>query len=113
VIIDHMGRPDVKIPVESNEYFKRLIDLGASREGVFWKLTSPDRYTRSARPEDWPIVLPFAHTLLQHFPGNVISGTDRPPTEHEHRHPDRQRQSAKQDAQRRRHCELLDLAFRA
>ena len=32
VIIDHMGRPDVKIPVESNEYFKRLIDLGASRE---------------------------------------------------------------------------------
>jgi 2-pyrone-4,6-dicarboxylate lactonase len=78
VIIDHMGRPDVKIPVESNDYFNRLIDLGASRDGIFWKLTSPDRYTRSARPEDWPVVLPFAHTLLRHFPGNVISGTDRP-----------------------------------
>jgi len=77
-IIDHMGRPDVKIPVESNDYFKRLIDLGASRDGIFWKLTSPDRYTRSARPEDWPVVLPFAHALLRHFPGNVISGTDRP-----------------------------------
>src|SRR5262245_49848261 len=78
VIIDHMGRPDVKVPAESNEYFKRLIDLGASRDGIFWKLTSPDRYTRSARPEDWPVVLPFAHTLQRHFPGNVISGTDRP-----------------------------------
>jgi 2-pyrone-4,6-dicarboxylate lactonase len=78
VIIDHMGRPDVNVPVEDNEYFKRLLDLGASRDGIFWKITSPDRYTRSARPEDWPVVLPFAHALLDHFPGNVISGTDRP-----------------------------------
>jgi 2-pyrone-4,6-dicarboxylate lactonase len=78
VIIDHMGRPDVKVPVEKNDYFKRLLELGASRQDIFWKITSPDRYTRSARPEDWPIVLPFAHALLHHFPGNVISGTDRP-----------------------------------
>jgi 2-pyrone-4,6-dicarboxylate lactonase len=78
VIIDHMGRPDVQIPVEGNDYFKRLLDLGGSRDGIFWKLTSPDRYTRSARPEDWPIALPFAHALLKHFPGNVLSGTDRP-----------------------------------
>lgn len=78
VIIDHMGRPDVKIPLAKNDYFKRLVDLGNSREGVFWKITSPDRYTRSARPEDWDIVLPFAHELLKQFPGNVISGTDRP-----------------------------------
>ena len=78
VIIDHMGRPDVNIPVEKNEYFKRLLDLGASRSDIFWKVTSPDRYTRSARPEDWPIALPFAHALLRHFPGNVIGGTDRP-----------------------------------
>jgi 2-pyrone-4,6-dicarboxylate lactonase len=78
VIIDHMGRPDVKIPVEKNEYFKRLLELGAARQDIFWKLTSPDRYTRSARPEDWPVVLPFAHELLRQFPGNVISGTDRP-----------------------------------
>ena len=78
VIIDHMGRPDVNVPVEQNDYFKRLLDLGASREGIFWKLTSPDRYTRSARPEDWVTPLPFAHVLLKHFPGNVISGTDRP-----------------------------------
>jgi 2-pyrone-4,6-dicarboxylate lactonase len=78
VIIDHMGRPDVNIPVDRNDYFKRLLDLGASREGIFWKITSPDRYTRSARPEDWKTALPFAHELLRHFPGNVISGTDRP-----------------------------------
>ena len=78
VIIDHMGRPDVNVPVEANDYFKRLLDLGGSRDGIFWKLTSPDRHTRSARPEDWTLALGFAHELLKHFPGNVISGTDRP-----------------------------------
>jgi len=78
VIIDHMGRPDVKLPIEKNDYFKRLLELGAARNDIFWKITSPDRYTRSARPEDWSVVLPFAHELLRHFPGNVISGTDRP-----------------------------------
>ena len=78
VIIDHMGRPDVNVPVEKNEYFQRLLELGSSRSDIFWKVTSPNRYTRSARPEDWSIVLPFAHELIRHFPGNIISGTDRP-----------------------------------
>jgi len=78
VIIDHMGRPDVSVPVAQNAYFQRLLELGEARGDIFWKITSPDRYTRSARPEDWPIVLPFAHELLRRFPGNVISGTDRP-----------------------------------
>ena len=78
VIIDHMGRPDVNIPLEKNDYFKRLLELGSMRNDIFWKVTSPDRYTRSARPEDWPLALPFAHELLKHFPGNVMSGTDRP-----------------------------------
>jgi 2-pyrone-4,6-dicarboxylate lactonase len=78
VIIDHMGRPDVKVPVEKNEYFQKLLELGASRDGIFWKVTSPDRYTASARPEDWTAALPFAHALTAAFPGNVISGTDRP-----------------------------------
>lgn len=78
VIIDHMGRPDVNVPVEKNEYFQKLLNLGARRREIYWKLTSPDRYTRSARPEDWPIAIPFAHELIKQFPGNVISGTDRP-----------------------------------
>jgi 2-pyrone-4,6-dicarboxylate lactonase len=78
VIIDHMGRPDVNIPVKDNKYFQTLLGLGGSRDGIYWKITSPDRYTRSARPEDWTVALPFAHELLKHFPGNVISGTDRP-----------------------------------
>jgi hypothetical protein len=73
-----MGRPDVKATVEKNEYFQRLLELGARRNDIYWKATSPDRYTRSARPEDWDVALPFAHALLRHFPGNVISGTDRP-----------------------------------
>jgi len=78
VIIDHMGRPDVNVPVERNDYFQRLLELGTRRDDIFWKATSPNRYTRSARPEDWDIVLPFAHELIRRFPGNVITGTDRP-----------------------------------
>jgi 2-pyrone-4,6-dicarboxylate lactonase len=78
VIIDHMGRPDVNVPVEKNDYFQKLLELGARRSNIFWKVTSPDRYTRSARPEDWAVAIPFAHTLMKHFPGNIISGTDRP-----------------------------------
>ena len=78
VIIDHMGRPDVSVPVENNDYFQRLLELGDSRDDLYWKVTSPDRYTRSARPEDWGLALPFAHELIRRFPGNVISGTDRP-----------------------------------
>ncbi|HYR89527.1 MAG TPA: amidohydrolase family protein [Terriglobia bacterium] len=78
VIIDHMGRPDVNVPVHKNTYFQRLLELGSRRKDVFWKVTSPNRYTRSSRPEDWGTALPFAHELLKHFPENIISGTDRP-----------------------------------
>jgi 2-pyrone-4,6-dicarboxylate lactonase len=78
VLIDHMGRPDVNTPVEKNEYFQRLLELGSRRNDIFWKVTSPNRYTRSSRPEDWAVALPFAHELIRHFPGNVMSGTDRP-----------------------------------
>ncbi len=78
VIIDHMGRPDVNVPVEKNEYFQKLLEIGAKRNDIYWKITSPDRYTRSAKPEDWAVALPFGHALIKAFPGNVISGTDRP-----------------------------------
>ncbi len=78
VVIDHMGRPDVKVPVGENAYFQRLLELGGRRTDIYWKVTSPDRYTRSARPEDWGVALPFAHALIERFPGNVITGTDRP-----------------------------------
>lgn len=78
IVIDHMGRPDVNIPIEKNDYFQKLLALGARRNNIFWKVTSPDRYTRSARPEDWAIAIPFAHELIKHFPGNILSGTDRP-----------------------------------
>jgi 2-pyrone-4,6-dicarboxylate lactonase len=78
VLIDHMGRPDVGVEVEKNAYFQRLLELGASRNDICWKVTSPDRYTRSARPEDWGVAIPFAHALIKHFPGRVVSGTDRP-----------------------------------
>lgn len=78
IVIDHMGRPDVNIPVEKNEYFQKLLEVGSARNDIYWKVTSPERYTRSAVPEDWAPAIPFAHELIRHFPGNIIIGTDRP-----------------------------------
>src|SRR5439155_26850777 len=43
VVIDHMGRPDVNVPVEKNAYFHRLLELGSRRKDIYWKVTSPDR----------------------------------------------------------------------
>jgi 2-pyrone-4,6-dicarboxylate lactonase len=39
VVIDHMGRPDVQVLVETNDYFQRLLELGARRNDIYWKVT--------------------------------------------------------------------------
>src|SRR5262245_38351948 len=35
VLIDHMGRPDVTVPVDKNDYFQQLLELGASRPDIY------------------------------------------------------------------------------
>lgn len=77
VIIDHMGRPDVVKGVDHPE-FQRFVKLVADNDKIFVKLTCPDRLTKSARPEDWPAALPFAHALLALAPDRMVTGTDRP-----------------------------------
>ncbi|HJP76305.1 MAG TPA: amidohydrolase family protein [Pseudonocardiaceae bacterium] len=76
VVVDHMGRPDVRKPVDGPEFglFRRLL-----RENPrFWvKVTCPDRLTVSG-PPGYDDVVPFAAALVAEFPDRVLWGTDWP-----------------------------------
>src|ERR1700722_16521218 len=47
VLIDHVARPVLNGEVKKKNFSRPLLVLGASRNDIYWKVTSPDRYTRS------------------------------------------------------------------
>ncbi|MGB0784719.1 MAG: amidohydrolase family protein [Alphaproteobacteria bacterium] len=74
VVIDHMGRPDVKSPLDHPDYLriKSLMD-----NEKFWiKVSCPERLTRMGPPYD--DVVPFAKDLVASFSDRVLWGTDWP-----------------------------------
>ncbi len=75
VVVDHMGRPDVKLGVE-HEQFQRFVRLMDEHENVWCKTTCPDRLTVSGPPYD--DVVPYAKYLVERFSDRVIWGTDWP-----------------------------------
>jgi 2-pyrone-4,6-dicarboxylate lactonase len=75
VVVDHMGRPDVTLPVDGPEFglFLRLM----REHPQFWaKVSCPDRLTVAGPPYD--DVLPFARAVVEEFPDRVLWGTDWP-----------------------------------
>jgi 2-pyrone-4,6-dicarboxylate lactonase len=75
VVVDHMGRPDVKKGIEHAEFqrYLRLLD----RHGNIWsKVSGPERLTVQGAPYD--DVVPFARTLVERYPDRVLWGTDWP-----------------------------------
>ena len=75
VVVDHMGRPDVKKGVgdAENERYLRLLD----KHDNFWsKVSGPERLTVAGAPYD--DVVPFARALVERFPERVLWGTDWP-----------------------------------
>jgi 2-pyrone-4,6-dicarboxylate lactonase len=75
VVIDHMGRPDVKKGVDhpENRRYLRLLD----RHTNLWsKVSGPERLTVAGAPYD--DVVPFAKTLVERYPDRVLWGTDWP-----------------------------------
>ena len=75
VVVDHMGRPDVKKGVQHPEFrnYLRLLD----RHNNIWsKVSCPERLTIAGPPYD--DVVPFARTLVERFPDRVLWGTDWP-----------------------------------
>ncbi len=75
IVIDHMGRPDVRKGVDSPD-FQRFISLLDNNENIWTKVSCPERLTEIGAP--YNDVLPFSRTLVEKFPDRVLWGTDWP-----------------------------------
>src|SRR5260370_6224898 len=76
VVVDHMGRPDVRQPVDGPD-FSLFLRFMRSRENVWSKVSGPERLSISGPPE-YADVVPFARRLVETFPDRVLWGTDWP-----------------------------------
>jgi len=83
VVVDHMGRPDVRQPVDSAE-FALFLKFMREHENVWSKVTCPERLTVSGPPalngeqNAYVDVVPFARRVVETFPDRVLWGTDWP-----------------------------------
>ena len=75
VVVDHMGRPDIRKGVDAPE-FRRYLRLLDEHENIWSKVSAPERLTVNGTPYD--DVVPFARTLVERFPDRVLWGTDWP-----------------------------------
>ena len=75
IVIDHMGRPDVKNGVDHID-FKRFISLLESNSSIWSKVTCPERLTVAGPPYD--DVVPFYQAIVDRFEDRVLWGTDWP-----------------------------------
>ncbi len=75
VVVDHMGRPNVKKGIDHPE-FRRYLHLLAEHENIWSKVSCPERLTVAGAPYD--DVVPFARSLVENFPDRVLWGTDWP-----------------------------------
>ena len=74
VVIDHMGRPDTRGPIEAAG-FQSLIRL--LRSGRGWsKLSAP--YRTSRQPFPYSDITPFAQALIAAVPERLVWGSDWP-----------------------------------
>jgi len=83
VVVDHMGRPDVGLPLDGPQFglFQKLM----REHGNVWsKVSCPERLTHSGPPalhgeqHAYRDVVPFARHLVESFPDRVLWGTDWP-----------------------------------
>ena len=75
VVVDHMGRPDVKLGTDHPQ-FKRFLRFMADNENVWSKVSCPERLTVQGPP--WDDVVPYARAIVEQFPDRVLWGTDWP-----------------------------------
>jgi 2-pyrone-4,6-dicarboxylate lactonase len=83
VVVDHMGRPDVRLPVDGPQFelFKRLM---REHPNVWSKVSCPERLSASGPPaldeerNAYRDVVPFARRIVETFPDRVLWGTDWP-----------------------------------
>ncbi|WP_373423388.1 amidohydrolase family protein [Variovorax paradoxus] len=76
VVVDHMGRPDVRQPVDGPQ-FERFVRLLREHSNVWSKVSCPERLSLSGPPA-YDDVVPFARRLVEEFPDRVLWGSDWP-----------------------------------
>ena len=76
VVVDHMGRPDVSLPVDGAE-FELFLKLLTDNDNFYSKVSCPERLSNFGPPE-YSDALPFAKMLIEAFPDRVLWGTDWP-----------------------------------
>ncbi|MGW4587727.1 amidohydrolase family protein [Amycolatopsis thermoflava] len=82
LVVDHMGRPDVRKPVDGTEFgrFLRFVE----RNDVWVKVSCPERLSASGPPalhgerHAYTDVVPFARRVVTEFEDRVLWGTDWP-----------------------------------
>ena len=83
VIVDHMGRPDVREPV-SGPQFQLFLRLLREHPNVWSKVSCPERLSVTGPPalhgerNAYRDVVPFGRHLVETFPDRVLWGTDWP-----------------------------------
>jgi len=83
VVVDHMGRPDVSLPVDGPRFalFQQFMH---EHENVWCKVSCPERLSitgpqaLNGEQPAYRDVVPFARRIVENFPDRVLWGTDWP-----------------------------------
>jgi 2-pyrone-4,6-dicarboxylate lactonase len=75
IVVDHMGRPDVKLGVDHPQFI-RFLDFMKNNQNVWSKVSCPERISIQGPPYD--DVVPYATAVVEGFPDRVLWGTDWP-----------------------------------
>ncbi len=76
IVVDHMGRPDLTKGVDHPD-FQRFVELMATNDRIWSKVTCPERLSVSGPPA-YDDFVPFGRALVKRFPDRVLWGTDWP-----------------------------------
>ena len=83
VVVDHMGRPNVGLPVQGPE-FQLFVKMMREHQNIWSKVSCPERLSVSGpsalngEQHAYRDVVPFARHLVETFPDRVLWGTDWP-----------------------------------
>jgi 2-pyrone-4,6-dicarboxylate lactonase len=83
VVVDHMGRPDVSLPVAGPQ-FQLFVKFMQQHPNVWSKVSCPERLSVTGPKAlhgdqaAYRDVVPFAKTIVEQFPERVLWGTDWP-----------------------------------
>jgi 2-pyrone-4,6-dicarboxylate lactonase len=83
VVVDHMGRPDVRLPLDGPQ-FSLFLRLMREHPNVWSKVSCPERLSVAGPPAlngeqaAYRDVVPFARLVVEQFPDRVLWGSDWP-----------------------------------